>query len=218
MVTSKLSDYLCPGGERGGSVVECRTPEREVGGSKPTSAVLCPWARHFTPRKSWLITQEAVAPSRHDWKIVDWDVKPQHKQNKTCVLVGAIVSIMFKKLKEWEERLMPPWNESLWLKEIQLNLACNDLTSMQRFDFLLPGLETSQGCKCIKMYDHSICHSQPPLCSFRTQTSLVYFVENIIWAATWQNQQNECAPSENSDQPGHSPSLIRVFAGRSMGS
>ena len=29
-------------GERGGSVVECRTPEREVGGSKPTSAVLCP--------------------------------------------------------------------------------------------------------------------------------------------------------------------------------
>ena len=29
-------------GERGGSVVECRTPEREVGGSKPTAAVLCP--------------------------------------------------------------------------------------------------------------------------------------------------------------------------------
>ena len=57
-------------GERGGSVVEC-----------PTAAVLCPWARHFTPRKYWLITQEAVAPSRHDWEIVDWDVKPQHKQN-----------------------------------------------------------------------------------------------------------------------------------------
>ena len=68
--------------ERGGSVVDCRTPEREVGGSRPTAAVLCPWARHFTPRKYWLITQEAVAPSRHDWKIVDWDVKPQHKQTK----------------------------------------------------------------------------------------------------------------------------------------
>ena len=65
-------------GERGGSVVECRTPEREVRGSRPTAAVLCPWARHFTPRKYWLITQEAMAPSRHDWKIVDWDVKPQH--------------------------------------------------------------------------------------------------------------------------------------------
>ena len=69
-------------GERGGSVVECRTLEREVGGSKPTAAVLCPWARHFTPGKYWLITQEAVALSRHDWKIVDWDVKPQHKTKK----------------------------------------------------------------------------------------------------------------------------------------
>ena len=69
-------------GERGGSVVECRTPEREVRGSRPTAAVLCPWARHFTPRKYWLITQEAMAPSRHDWKIVDWDVKPQHNQNQ----------------------------------------------------------------------------------------------------------------------------------------
>ena len=77
-------------GERGGSVVECRTPEREVGGSEPTAAVLCPWARHFTPPKYCLITQEAVAPSRHDWKIVDWDVKPQHKKNKismwSCLL------------------------------------------------------------------------------------------------------------------------------------
>ena len=35
-----------------------------------------------------------------------------------------------------------------------------------------------------------------------------------IWAATWQNQQNECAPSEDPDQPGHPPSLIRVFAVR----
>ena len=67
-------------GERGGSVVECQTSEREVRGSRPTVAVFCPWARHFTPRKYWLITQEAMAPSRHDWKIVDWDVKPQHNQ------------------------------------------------------------------------------------------------------------------------------------------
>ena len=36
--------FTLPGSEveRGGSVVECRTPEREVGGSKPTAAVLCP--------------------------------------------------------------------------------------------------------------------------------------------------------------------------------
>ena len=35
-----------------------------------------------------------------------------------------------------------------------------------------------------------------------------------IWITTWQNQQNVCAPSEDSNQPGHPPSLIRVFAVR----
>ena len=35
-----------------------------------------------------------------------------------------------------------------------------------------------------------------------------------IWAASWQNQQNGSAPSEDSDQPGHPPSLTRVFAVR----
>ena len=80
LFTFFLRFYLSLNGERGGSVVECRTPEREVRGSRPTAAVLCPWARHFTPRKYWLITQEAMAPSRYDWKIVDWDVKPQYNQ------------------------------------------------------------------------------------------------------------------------------------------
>ena len=53
-----------------------------------------------------------------------------------------------------------------------------------------------------------------------------------MWAATWQNQLSECAPSEDSDQPGflathwaHSedsdqtgriPRLIWVFAGRTL--
>ena len=35
-----------------------------------------------------------------------------------------------------------------------------------------------------------------------------------IWAMTWQNQQSDCVPIEDSDQPGHLPSLIRVFAVR----
>ena len=41
-----------------------------------------------------------------------------------------------------------------------------------------------------------------------------HFNSKWKWATTWQNQQNECAPSEDSDQPGHPPSLIRVFAVR----
>ena len=36
----------------------------------------------------------------------------------------------------------------------------------------------------------------------------------ITWATTCQNQQSDCAPSEDSDQPGHPPCLIRVFAAR----
>ena len=36
----------------------------------------------------------------------------------------------------------------------------------------------------------------------------------ILWAASWQNQQNDIAPSEGSDQPGHPPHLLRVFAVR----
>ena len=40
--SSRISFYRRMVGERGGSVVECRTPEREVGGSIPTAAVLCP--------------------------------------------------------------------------------------------------------------------------------------------------------------------------------
>ena len=43
---------------------------------------------------------------------------------------------------------------------------------------------------------------------------LLWLVVFLIWATSWQNQQNECAPSEDSDQPWHSPSLIRVFAVR----
>ena len=34
------------------------------------------------------------------------------------------------------------------------------------------------------------------------------------WATSWQNKQNDGAPSEDSDQPKHPPSLIRVFAVR----
>ena len=34
------------------------------------------------------------------------------------------------------------------------------------------------------------------------------------WAASCQNQRTDCAPSEDSAQPGHPPSLIRIFAVR----
>ena len=44
------------------------------------------------------------------------------------------------------------------------------------------------------------------------KVSLYFIIVQIIWVATWQNQQTECAHSKDSDQPGHPPRLIRVFA------
>ena len=42
-----------------------------------------------------------MAPSRHDWKIVDWDVKPQHNQPtfscgsrlKSCETVPTVAAV-----------------------------------------------------------------------------------------------------------------------------
>ena len=45
-------------------------------------------------------------------------------------------------------------------------------------------------------------------------SSVTTLYRTNIWAATWQNQQNDCAPSEDSDQPGYLPHLIRVFTVR----
>ena len=42
----------------------------------------------------------------------------------------------------------------------------------------------------------------------------LYAIIAIKRAISLQNQQSECAPSEDSDQPGHPPSLIWVFAVR----
>ena len=64
-------------------MVESRTPVREVVGSILTQvAVLCHCARYIYLPKRTGNTHEVVAPSRHDGKIVYWDVK-QMKRNET---------------------------------------------------------------------------------------------------------------------------------------
>ena len=44
----------------------------------------------------------------------------------------------------------------------------------------------------------------------KTKHSYFNYKTFIIWAASWQNQQSKCAPSEDSDQPGHPPRLRRL--------
>ena len=130
---------VCPVvGERRGSVVECRTPEREVRSSKPTAAVLCPWARHFTPRKYWLLTQEAMAPSRYDWKIVDWDVKPQHNQPtnmSSCTLWSIIRLSPVKRICVFEHSVMT-----------NFYCACPAIQRGQRSGFLSDGSSWFTAC------------------------------------------------------------------------
>ena len=50
---------------------------------------------------------------------------------------------------------------------------------------------------------------EPSLVAYMIST-IISHIAQIIRAASWQNQQNECAPSEDSDQPGHPPSLISL--------
>ena len=89
------------------------------------------------------------------------------------------------------------------------------------FSFYIQNFKTLAGfCGCAGQFGSSLVAN--PLDRFsRDEAHTVCAVHNRscsiminIWAASWQNQQSECAPSQDSDQPGHPPSLIRVFVVR----
>ena len=103
---------------------------------------------------------------------------------------------------------------SSWTDKFQNYKSCFQLISFFFFFFfffffsrLAVTLSTDS------LYKYRLCHPSVGrsvwhyfrVCNWQNKTK-------INWATTWQNQQNECAPSEDSDQPGHPPSLIRVFA------
>ena len=61
----------------------------------------------------------------------------------------------------------------------------------------------------VKLYDirHSMTGTdelEPVIIERNVQRKLSYFMRELLlkWAVTWQIQQNECTPSEDSDQPG----------------
>ena len=65
---------------------------------------------------------------------------------------------------------------------------------------------------CLWNGTECICHEDCIWLFNKVYIKIIYRI--MKWAASWQNQQNECTPSEDSDQPGHPPSPIRVFAVR----
>ena len=62
-------------------------------------------------------------------------------------------------------------------------------------------------CSLFHLFSYSVSYSASICLLFLTMSWIGY-----KWATSWQNKQNDCAPSEDSDQPGHPPSLIRDFA------
>ena len=87
-----------------------------------------------------------------------------------------------------------------------------------RFYYISAGLMRSASHGDVSMMDWKFFNLK---CNFVIIPKFKYclqytILEMIIWAATWQNQQSDRAASEDSDQPGHPPSLIGAFAMRWM--
>ena len=101
---------------------------------------------------------------------------------------------------------------------------------IQLYRFLIIALSTSYIVIIIIIPFHQLTKQDNAASVFETDVNtykgvffFFFFFHASGWRrqksdTTWRNQQNECAPSEDSDQSGHSPRLIRVFTVRSMGS
>ena len=116
------------------------------------------------------------------------------------------------------------WRKCAFAKKMQVTLR-NHMLNVYKLSNLCHALQcivvkllvvqVEIGLLCLCNSIHVRIISLIPIDLFKR---LLHTLSKYIWATTWQKQQNECAPSEGSDQPGHPPSLIRVFAVRSMGS
>ena len=72
---------LDPCRERSGSVVEYLIRDRGVVSSCLTRVTaLCPFTWLINPNSALVLVQPKESLSRHNWKIVGWDVKSQIKQ------------------------------------------------------------------------------------------------------------------------------------------
>ena len=103
------------------------------------------------------------------------------------------------------------WGAPLYHRFINMTLALELFTSVHIFTFLADNtLPTSQ-----TFAFETINEITAGAMLTRVRVAIVVICnigKAMIWAATWQNQQHHCAPSENSDQPGHPPveTLIRL--------
>ena len=64
--------------------------------------------------------------------------------------------------------------------------------------------------RACKHYINNLKKRDPSKTCRELKTRFDWTILLMKWATTWQNQQSDCAPSEDSDQPGHPPSLISL--------
>ena len=154
--------------------------------------------------------------SDHTWYILRFGWK---KKRKDFAGLGTVFKLSHHATRsvQNERFLQFIWKSDRWI--------LSDHTSMERgkkwstvadLDPIFKVTGDIRMSKCMQYADKSSLLWQTGLgggggISFPLNTVLI-----IVWAASWQNQQSDCAPSEDSDQPGHPPSLIRVFAVRSV--
>ena len=82
---------------------------------------------------------------------------------------------------------------------IAQNLSCSPFHRLEMTEILLKGRKTLNSSIHPSWYDLKLLKAtlNP------NKEQLLCYWTVCIWAASWQNQQNDCAPSEDSDQPGH---------------
>ena len=89
----------------------------------------------------------------------------------------------------------------------------NNLVTLQRHDFLvISNSNFNRGKLDSVVLAWSLSQRSKPMCTCNPSIIMAWLdtISTSIWAVTRQNQQNDCAPSEDSDQPGHLPSLISL--------
>ena len=105
----------------------------------------------------------------------------------------------------------------MYINGLETNLECVLITFNHRFSMF----KVCCGLLLIwKPYALRRGHSYLPQAATNFKHPDWILPWKFIWAKTWQNQQSDCAPSEDSEQPGHSPSLIgsSLSAWRKLGS
>ena len=99
---------------------------------------------------------------------------------------------------------VPSYKLTLWA------FGSGELKTKRRKKEIVAFYNAKKKIQNILLQSHVNYFSDIFLCVCFLHTSSIIYKR----AMTWQNQQNECAHSEDSDQPGHPPSLIRVFTVR----